>query len=146
VVPQRNSLTQLPQFRLPEHLFQLGLPHQHDLDQLRLGGLEIRQQPDLLEHLGREVLRFVDDEQRLLVLLQPPDQERVQGQKIFSLGSSLSFDLELVEEHSKEVEGIEARIEDEGGARLRIELAEKRVDQGRLAVPDLARQHHEALA
>ena len=145
-VAQHDALAQLAQLGLRQLLGQLGLPDQHDLEQLRAGRLEVREQPDLLEHLGGEVLRLVHDQQRRQVSPEALDQEAVQREQVLGLGAADLLDAELVEQHAEEVERLEARVEDEGGRGLAVELREQRVQQRGLARADLAGEQHEALA
>ena len=46
-----------------EQLRQLRLADQHDLNQLGRGCLEIGEEAHLLEHLGRQVLRLIHDQE-----------------------------------------------------------------------------------
>jgi hypothetical protein len=62
VVAGGHALGELAQLAPSQHLLQLRLTHQHDLDQLLGVGLEVGDEADLLEHLGREVLRLVDQQ------------------------------------------------------------------------------------
>ena len=53
-----------------------------DLQQLALAGLQIGQQAQLLQHVGRQVLRLVDDEHVVApggMLLQQEGVERIQA-------------------------------------------------------------------
>jgi hypothetical protein len=118
--------------------FELGLTHEQDLQQLRGRRLEVRQQPHLLEHLRREVLRLVDDQERDLVAAQAVDQEVVQRHQVLGLGPARVLDVELVEQHPQEVERLDARIEDERRGHRRLELRQQRVDQRRLPRADFA--------
>ena len=61
-----HALAELLELGLREHAAQLGLADQHDLQQLALVRLQVGQQPQLLQHVGREVLRLVDDQQVVL--------------------------------------------------------------------------------
>ena len=75
-----HALGELLELGPLEHRAQLGLADQDDLQQLALVGLEVGQQAQLLEHLGRELLRLVDDEHVVLadgVGLQQEVVERV---------------------------------------------------------------------
>jgi hypothetical protein len=54
---QRDPLAQLPERRIREARIQLGLTGKHDLQYLLAPGLQVRQQPQLLEPLAAEVLR-----------------------------------------------------------------------------------------
>jgi hypothetical protein len=62
VIAPGDALGQLPEVAAVQHLAQLGLADQDDLQQFLLGGLEVGEQPDLLQHVGPEVLRLVDDQ------------------------------------------------------------------------------------
>jgi hypothetical protein len=61
-VMDKDTLTQLTKFVACEDLFQLGLAHEHDLQEFLLIGLEIGEQADLFEDVEAEILRFVDDQ------------------------------------------------------------------------------------
>ena len=61
VIAAGDALRQLAQIGAIQQLAQLRLADQDDLQQLLGRGLEIGQQPHLLEHLGGQVLRLVDD-------------------------------------------------------------------------------------
>ncbi len=74
-----------------------------------------------------------------MIAFEPVDQELVERDQVLGLRRAGHLDVELVEEHAEEIERLEARIEDEGGGGLRVELREQRVQQRRLARPDLAR-------
>ena len=81
VISRDHALRQLLEFRAREHAAQLGLADQHDLQQLALAGLQVGQQAQLLQHVGRQVLRLVDDQHVVLadrvgaqqVLVEPVD-------------------------------------------------------------------------
>ena len=60
VIAAGDALRELPQLDAAQQLAQLGLADQDDLQQLLRFGFEVGQQAHLLEHFGREVLRFVD--------------------------------------------------------------------------------------
>jgi hypothetical protein len=59
---QPDPLLELPELREIKLGLQLGLPHQQDLQEFAGGGLEVREQADLLQRRRVEVLRLVDDE------------------------------------------------------------------------------------
>ena len=66
VVARDHALRQLLELGPREHRAQLGLADQDDLQQLALVGLQVGQQAQLLEHVGRQVLRLVDDQHVVL--------------------------------------------------------------------------------
>ena len=58
-----DAALELPQSRLRERAFQLGLAHQKDLEQLFLCSFQVAQKPNQFQAGRREVLRVVDHEQ-----------------------------------------------------------------------------------
>ncbi|MPM36845.1 hypothetical protein SDC9_83449 [bioreactor metagenome] len=62
VIARNHPLRQLFQRRIGHHGAQLGLADQDDLQQLALTGFQVGEQPQLLQHVGRQVLRLVDDQ------------------------------------------------------------------------------------
>jgi len=62
VEARHHPLRELLQFGLEQHVAQLGLADQDDLQQLALVGLQVGQQAQLLQHVDRQVLRLVDDQ------------------------------------------------------------------------------------
>ena len=59
--PESNALAKLPQARVVYFFLQLRLTGEHNLQEFFRGSLQIRQKPNLFEHVRRQVLRFVDD-------------------------------------------------------------------------------------
>ena len=57
-----DALVHLPQLRAAQDRRQLGLADEDDLQQLRRVGLEVGEQAQVLEGVGVEVLRLVDDQ------------------------------------------------------------------------------------
>jgi hypothetical protein len=68
VVARNHPLRQLLHVGALQHVAQLRLADQHDLQQLALIGFQIRQQPQLLQHLRGQVLGLIDDEDVLMSL------------------------------------------------------------------------------
>ena len=64
VIAGRDALGELTEILALEQRDQLGLADQDDLQKLLSRRFQIREEPDLLEHLGREILRLVDDDDR----------------------------------------------------------------------------------
>jgi hypothetical protein len=73
-----HALRQLLQLRAGQHLAQLGLADQHDLQQLALAGFQVGQQAQLLQHVGAQVLCLVDDQHAALAGRVALQQEGVQ--------------------------------------------------------------------
>ena len=57
-----DPLCELAQVIARQEWHQLGLPNEDNVQELLAGRLEIRQKPDLFEHLDRETLRLVNEE------------------------------------------------------------------------------------
>ena len=62
VVAPGNSLCELTQVVARQEFAQFRLAYQDNLQQFLLGCLEVGQQPNLFQHIGRKILRLVDDE------------------------------------------------------------------------------------
>src|SRR5438445_2833553 len=141
--PQGDPLLELPHLRQPKLGPELGLPDQQNLEELRGGRFEVREQPNLFERLQREVLRLVEDQDRSLAGPMALDQEVVEGDEALGLRLSGLGDAEVLEDvFEQSVEG-QRRVEDErrgGGA---IEPAEEGSEQGRLARTHLSGQQNE---
>ena len=133
VPAQRDSLVQLRQLRIEEQLPQLRLPDQDDAEQLARRGLEVEQQPDLLQQLDREALRFVqhDDARSPGSTLR----NQVGVQRIDEIGVALARhgDAELPADPAQQVERRERRREGVGSGHVGAELAQEHAEQGRLA-------------
>ncbi len=56
------ALSELPQIVPRKYLAELGLRDQNDLQQLLFGGFEISQKAKLLQHIGCQVLCFIDEQ------------------------------------------------------------------------------------
>ena len=68
VVAGGDALRELPQLAPSQHLRELRLADEDDLDELLGVGLEVGDEADLLEDLGREVLGLVDEQDHVPVL------------------------------------------------------------------------------
>src|SRR5262245_35562590 len=62
VIARCNALGQLTELGLIQDRRQLRLTDENYLEELLPGRLEVREETHLLEHLGGEVLRLVDDD------------------------------------------------------------------------------------
>src|SRR5262249_56534292 len=104
-----------------EALPELGLAHEKDLEELVGRGLEIREEPDLLERAVVQVLRLVDDENRVLTGATALDQESVERHQ--PLGPRLpgGRDAEVLQCVLEDPVDPEGRVEDEGDSRARVE-------------------------
>ena len=65
VIAHRDALPELLEFDRRQLVAQVRLADEHDLHQLRLLGLEIREHPQLFERAETEILRLVDHQQHV---------------------------------------------------------------------------------
>jgi hypothetical protein len=82
VPAQRDALVQLREVGVEQELAQLGLADEHDAQQLAGSGLEVEQQPDLLEQLHGQRLGFIEHDDTRPSRLGLRDQEGVQRVEI----------------------------------------------------------------
>src|SRR5262249_39326707 len=86
--PERDPLLELVKLGQGQLRSKLGLAREEDLEQRLAGGLKVRQEPDLLEGLRRQVLSLVDDDERLLTGPVALDQEAVEGDQALGAGQA----------------------------------------------------------
>src|SRR5262249_53134840 len=146
MAPDADPLPQLAQVLGGELLLQLGLTEQHDLQQLRSLGLEVREQPQLLERLGREILRLVDDQQHAAPLAARLDEEGIEY--VGELGTRFAErrQPELAVDRLEQLERRQRRIEQERHFGLRAEPPQQGAAQRRLPGADLPGDRHEPFA
>ena len=168
VVAGNDALRQLLQLGALEHGAQLGLADQHDLQQLALVGFQVGQQAQLLQHLGQQVLRLVDDEhaafpggvagqqkgiQRVDVLLQAQGRggggcRTLDGGCVArALGAARLAscgDVELLADRLQQLADRQPGVEDVGHAAAGRNLLQKAAADGGFAGADVARQQHKA--
>jgi hypothetical protein len=143
-----DALRELAQFAPGQHLAQLRLAEQHDLQQLLRVGLEVGEQAHLLQRFGRQVLRLVDDQhdpQPFRVGLQQVGVERV-DQALVLAEAAAQRDVQLARDRLEQLHRVEQRVEDQRDARVRGQLLEQQPADRRLARADLAGELHEAAA
>ncbi len=124
---------------------QLGLPRDDDAQQLLFLQLEAGQETHLLEHLARQILRFVDDEQNLLAGRVLLDHEVLDHRQQLDLALAERLEPELDEQGLQELDGRQLRLADVREHDVVRQLGEKAFDQRRLAGADVARDDDEAV-
>src|SRR5579872_1343751 len=82
---QPDALLQLPQIHGIETLVQLRLANQEDLQQFRLSCFQICQQTNLFQQRGRQMVRFVDDQDGSHSLTMTSDGKAAQFEEKLSL-------------------------------------------------------------
>jgi len=111
VAAQCDALLDLPEFERVQHFVQLRLTGKHDLQQLLLRGFQIRQEANLLQQFGRQMMRFVHHQQRGQFTLMPLHQERTQGKNKFIFGFARHRQPEIAGNVADKFQCRQARIE-----------------------------------
>ena len=146
-----HPLRQLLEFRTRQHRAQFGLADQDDLQQLALAGLQVRQQAQLLEHVGRQVLRLVDDEHAGLAERVRPQHEIVERIEVVldagrAVAGARNRDAEFFANRLQQLGHAELGVEDVGDVAALRNLLQEAAAHGGLAGADLAAEQHEAAA
>lgn len=108
----QDALAKLPQALFGENPFEFRLTHQNDLEQLLLVGFEVGKQTQLFEQFEGEVLRFVNDEENVLSLLDPIKQDVVDLFDEPAATAARSFFAEFRQDGLEQLGFGDARIED----------------------------------
>src|SRR5262252_1066383 len=138
-----DALLELAQLGTIQLVQELRLPDEKDLEQLLRIGLEVREEPDLLEGFEAQVLGLVEGQHGVLTGPAPLDQEVVQGDEPLDVGLTRLDDAEVLEhvlENSLEGQGC---VENKGRGAVAFETAQERAQERRLAGADLAREEDE---
>ena len=133
-----DALVELLEVRARQQVAQLGLSDEHDLQQLRGLGLEVRQHPQLLERAAVERLRLVDHHHHAPAAPLLVEQEVVQRGEHLAPGAGRG-DPELVVDLLHELEPGQDRVQDVGVLRGVVGAAQQRAQERGLAGADLAR-------
>ncbi len=141
-----DALGELPQLAPREDVAQLRLPHEHDLDELLGVGLQVRDEPDLLDHLGREVLGLVDEEHHVAALPPGLEQEAMEGVHQLLERLAVARHVEVVEGRPEQLGRGEDRVEHHRGCGVLGQTCQEVAGQGGLARAHLARDQDEAAA
>ena len=148
VITRGDALGKLAQFRAIEHVAQLGLAKQDDLQQLLRRRFQVGQQADLLQRIQGQVLRLVDDQhhaQALRVGIQQIGVECIR-QPLEAAMLAGDVELELLADGLDHLHGRELGIEQQGNLGVFRQLFEKQAAEGGLAGADFAGELHEATA
>ena len=143
---QPDPLLELLELGEVELGLELRLTHEQDLQELVRRGLEVREQPDLFQRRGVEVLRFVEDEDGVLAGPFALDEEVVQRDEPPRLRRLAIGNPKVREDVLENAVKRERGVEDEGDRGLSVEPLPKGVEQGGLSRAHLAGQDHEAFA
>jgi hypothetical protein len=141
---RQDALPQLFHARLTDEGMQGVLADQKDLQQGPRPPLKVRDHPQLLQRLVRQVLRLIDDEEGVVPRVHLPRQHRLEVQQGGCLGAVVGVDVEGVGHEAEQVVGGHLGARDAGDPDVRRARVRQQVlDQGRLAGAGLARDHDE---
>ena len=151
VKARNHALRQLLQRRARHHRAQLWLANQDDLQQLALVGFQVGEQAQLLQHVGFQVLRLVNDEHRVAPGRMRRQQRGIQGVDVVLDGFhprhiGLVGHAKLVADGAQQFPHGELGVEDVGHIAVLRDLLQKAAAHRGLARAHLACQQHEAAA
>ena len=142
------ALVQLAQLRPAQHLCQLGLANQNDLQQLFAVGFQVGEQANLLQHVKVQMLGLVDQQYGFaaaIVVFQQIPMQAV-GQCFEGVSVLVIIDSQLIADSGKQLHRIECGVENNGDIGvLRQLLKQAAVNRG-LASAHLSRQQNKAAA
>ena len=141
---QRDPLAELPQFGKGEPRPELRLPDQQDLQDLARRRLEVREQSDLLQRRGVEVLCLIENEDRIVAGPLALDEEVVERDESTRPRRRAVGDPQVRLGAFEDAVERQGGIEDERDRGLSVEPLPKGVQQRRLSRADPARQENEA--
>ena len=141
-----DALQELRQLGLLEFGCKLGLAGQNDLEQFAVRGFEIREKANCLENSFAQILRLIDDEDKLFALNHLVEEDFVQSPVHGDQAHACGIDADLVEEVLHEFEGIALCLKEVSGARGLRHLLDELIEQSCLSHAGLGDQSHEAAA
>src|SRR5437660_7507707 len=141
---QPDPLLELPKLGETELGFEFRLTHQQDLQQLIRRGLEVREQSDLFQRRGVQVLGFVEHEDSVLAGPRPIDEEVIQCDESLCSRVPPRGDPQILKYILENAVKRQRGIEDKGDRGLSVELLTKGVKQRGLSRTHLAGQGDEA--
>ena len=151
VKTRNHPLGQLLQRGAGDHGAQLRLADEDDLQQLALAGFQVGQEAQLLQHIGRQVLRLVNDEHRVAPGAMRREQRGIERVDVildrFHPGHrGLVRHAKFVANGAQQLAHRELGVEDVGHIAVRRNLLQKAAAHRGLARPHLARQQHKTAA
>ena len=137
-----HPLSKLLQLRCPEHVLELRLADQNDLEELMLVDVDVRQHPEFLERLQAEVLRLVDNQDDVATLVMLGIQKLL---KLLEQDRVRSLERLVERHHHPDQKAVTWRgVGDKADGDFRIERFQQMPYQRRLTGADLARDNGEA--
>src|SRR5262249_20947855 len=119
---------------------------QEQLEQLARGRLEVREQADLFEGPAVEVLRLVENQDRVLPRAAALDEEVVEGEEPLRLRAAGRGDAEVLQDVLEDALERQEGVEDEGRLGGRVERLQERLQQRGFARPHFGGEDDETPA
>ncbi len=143
----RDPLAQLAQPGPGEPRFELGLADQEHLEQLAALKLQVGEQPDLLEQLAVQVLRFVEQQDGAVAVRLEREQVALElGQDLRLAAPGRQAEAEPEADLLEQLGAGEGGVGDQRHLDAPLPFVEHAEERGGLAGPDLAGDEHEGLA
>src|SRR5439155_9721487 len=137
----------LPQLRFRQKINKLELTDHHDLQQFFLVCFKIRDDPDLFECRHRNILRFIQQDNRTTVFLEHGNQKRTElGDKVLLALARRRGNAEVVQDSFQQFQFVQKRIQKEGRVYVVADRTENGAAQRRFASTDVAVSGHETFA
>src|SRR5687767_4472784 len=146
MVAHRHPLPELLELWRGDLVAQVRLPGEEDLQELRLLRLQVREEADLFESRGAQVLRFVHDQQRPAALGALPDEELAEIAQQQRLRLARRIHAELDQDRFEQLPWLERRVDQTRDHRPVVQPSEDALQQRRLAGADIPRDDDEARA
>src|SRR3984893_1084718 len=143
IAADADALVELAQLVELELLFELGLAHEQDLQELARGRLEVGEDADLLERLHAHLLRLVDDHEDRLALAARGEKVLRQCGEQLALAGAPALDAQVVENGPNELGVREVRVQHERALHAVRELAQEGPAERGLARAHITHEGHE---
>ena len=150
--PPRHALVQLTQLGPRQQRVEVALADEDDLENRAVRIVDVREQPNLLEDVRPQVLRFVDHDDGVSLDGGEGREKGVERLDQFVAGGSseprriLRDDAEILEQLLDEVVAIEQRVGDDREERLEGQALQHGPAQQGLAGADVAGDDHQGFA
>ena len=144
VIADRDPLPQLLEFGRGQLIAETGLADEHDLQQLGLFRLQVREHPQFFEGGGTEVLRLVDHQQHQPARQALVDQVLREVADEDWLGSSGDIEPEIERDRLEQLARLEHRVDDAPDSRVAVEAPQQCLQERRLPGSDFTGDDDEA--
>ena len=140
MVADSDALTKLSEAMIIQPLAQLGLAHEHNLEELAVIGFEIGKQSNLFKEIEGEILGFVDDQHGFAALFDLFEEKFVDGRDGFEPVQTFDIQAKFHRNGLHELVCVQDRVQDERGRVFVAKLFQHRPAERRLAGADFPRE------